>query len=554
MFRTIGFGLATLFVSFTGLFAQGSPNVTLLAHLDDYGTYNDCWGYTAPDGREYALLGVSNGTSIVDITDAPANVHEVTFIPSQNSTWKDIKTYRHYAYTVNESGGGLQIIDLADLPNSATLIGAYSGFTTSHNIYIDTTEALLFAEGTTSLPVRIISLSDPENPVQLSTFGIECHDIFAKDGLAYIAEGYSGSIGIYNYNNPSSPQFVARMNIPSSGYVHNCWTTDDDDYLMSTEETTGKTVKLWNIQDLGNTDIEDTYLGPSGLAHNVIIKGDFAYISHYADGLRIVDISDRANIVEAGYYDTNSGTGGFVGAWGVFPFSGSDRVLISDISNGLFVFSFDDGSGSGIPCEDITSFVARCNGSGVVQSRVLLQNSTVHAGKTLTWTVDDVMYSETILTNGTHSIARLSVPGLGPGPHTVELTDPKSCFDPVQVNCSVSGANDAEWDEIEKMFDATGVRQTTAAETGLVGNYPNPFNPSTSVSYTVGEAGWVSLKVFNTLGQEVATLVDGFDQAGTRTAVWNGRTVSGSAAASGVYLVRLVAGSQVSTLRIMFMK
>ena len=103
--------------------AQNSPNVPLLVQVNQYPGvgYNDCWGYTAPDGREYALLGVRNGTSIIDITDTE-NVYEVTFIPSATSTWKDIKTYQHYAYTVTEAAGGLQIIDLSNLPASAELI------------------------------------------------------------------------------------------------------------------------------------------------------------------------------------------------------------------------------------------------------------------------------------------------------------------------------------------------------------------------------------------------------------------------------------------------
>ena len=63
------------------LFAQGSPNVTLLANVNDYAAagYNDCWGYTAPDGREYELLRVDNGTSIIDMTDTD-NPTEINFI------------------------------------------------------------------------------------------------------------------------------------------------------------------------------------------------------------------------------------------------------------------------------------------------------------------------------------------------------------------------------------------------------------------------------------------------------------------------------------------
>jgi len=125
-------------ITFSLLGQTGSPNVPFLANFDDYHStgYNDCWGYTASNGREYALLGVLNGTSIIDITDTD-NLNEIAFIPSSNSTWKDIKTYQHYAYVVNETGGGLQIIDLSNLPGSASLINTWNGINASHNIYID---------------------------------------------------------------------------------------------------------------------------------------------------------------------------------------------------------------------------------------------------------------------------------------------------------------------------------------------------------------------------------------------------------------------------------
>ncbi|MEL6823020.1 MAG: hypothetical protein AAFP70_14760, partial [Calditrichota bacterium] len=68
--------LFTLICFSSYLFAQGSgsANVPLLANVDQYSSvgYNDVWGYTAPDGREYALLGVQNGTSVIDITDTNA--------------------------------------------------------------------------------------------------------------------------------------------------------------------------------------------------------------------------------------------------------------------------------------------------------------------------------------------------------------------------------------------------------------------------------------------------------------------------------------------------
>src|SRR3972149_590490 len=110
------------------LSAQGSSNVQLVGTFNQYFLvgYNDCWGYTAPDGKEYALLGVRSGTSIIEITDQ-GTLREVVFIPNPggNSSWKDIKTYRNFAYVVNEREGGLQIIDLSQLPVTATLAATY---------------------------------------------------------------------------------------------------------------------------------------------------------------------------------------------------------------------------------------------------------------------------------------------------------------------------------------------------------------------------------------------------------------------------------------------
>ena len=73
-------------------------------------------------------------------------------------------------------------------------------------------------------------------------------------------------------------------------------------------------------------------------------------------------------------------------------------------------------------------------------------------------------------------------------------------------------------------------------------NYPNPFNPTTTIPYTLREDTQVRLTVYNVLGQQVTTLVDGFQQAGYKSAVWDGRDAAGVAVPSGAYVYRLVAG------------
>jgi len=84
-------------------------------------------------------------------------------------------------------------------------------------------------------------------------------------------------------------------------------------------------------------------------------------------------------------------------------------------------------------------------------------------------------------------------------------------------------------------------------------NFPNPFNPSTKIQYTIGNAGLVSLKVYDVLGHEVATLVNGRQEAGSYTVPFN--TNKGTLSlSSGVYFYRLEAGSFVSTKRLILMK
>jgi hypothetical protein len=88
---------------------------------------------------------------------------------------------------------------------------------------------------------------------------------------------------------------------------------------------------------------------------------------------------------------------------------------------------------------------------------------------------------------------------------------------------------------------------------GLEQSYPNPFNPSTTIQYSLAKAGQISLKVYNLLGNEVATLADGPQDAGRHTVTFD--TNRGSLSlASGVYFYRLEAGSFVSTKKLVIMK
>jgi hypothetical protein len=120
------------------------------------------------------------------------------------------------------------------------------------------------------------------------------------------------------------------------------------------------------------------------------------------------------------------------------------------------------------------------------------------------------------------------------------------CFSPVVTSCAAAGEKaDIDWDELDA---------NVPLEAGLLGNYPNPFNPTTAISYQLSTDSWVVLKIYNTLGEEVASLVDEFQNAGYRSATWNGRNDAGSSVASGIYIYRLTTGNVVTSEKMMFMK
>jgi len=96
---------------------------------------------------------------------------------------------------------------------------------------------------------------------------------------------------------------------------------------------------------------------------------------------------------------------------------------------------------------------------------------------------------------------------------------------------------------------------TIPTEFVLSKNFPNPFNPATSIKFSLPVAGQVTLKIYNTLGQEIVTLLDGVEkQAGHSVVIWDGKDQLGRQVPSGIYLYRLTAGTAVLTRKMTLLK
>ncbi|HPS38772.1 MAG TPA: C25 family cysteine peptidase [Candidatus Cloacimonadota bacterium] len=123
---------------------------------------------------------------------------------------------------------------------------------------------------------------------------------------------------------------------------------------------------------------------------------------------------------------------------------------------------------------------------------------------------------------------------------TISSNDPTNPA--IQISVTLNTAVDAD--------DPTGVPLVTK----LDGNYPNPFNPETAISYSIKEAGPVRINIYNLKGQLVKTLVNTDQPAGNHRVVWNGSDNNGRGVASGIYLYRMETQSYNKTLKMMLMK
>ncbi|RMG71853.1 MAG: choice-of-anchor B family protein, partial [Bacteroidetes bacterium] len=340
--RLIVWGL--LMLSAAGLRAQASKNVSLISQLSFPVELNDVWGWADSSGREYGLVGRTNGVSIVDLAN-PAQPVVLHDIPGVTSVWRDLKTWGHHAYVTNETGNGLLIIDLSGLPGSVSYVDTVlAGVTTAHNAWVDE-DGYLYLCGTNNYNggVAIYDLNpDPGLPAFVGAYDQRyVHDLFVRGQRAYLGEILDGRLTILDVSDRSAPLVIGSQTYPG-GFTHNTWLNDAGDICFTTDELNEGYLIAWDVsdpEDIREQDRIRSSLSQGRAApHNVHVLNDFLVTSYYRDGLHIVDAARPGNLVEVAYYDTSPlAGGGLAGAWGAYPFLPSGRVLVTDMQEGFFV-------------------------------------------------------------------------------------------------------------------------------------------------------------------------------------------------------------------------
>ena len=171
---------------------------------------------------------------------------------------------------------------------------------------------------------------------------------FGHDPCQIYVDFNEDSVDLWDVTEKNAPIMLSSTTYSDASYTHSGWPTADQRHIFVHDETDeifrGLFTQIYtmNVDDLRNPFIVASYQGPdTSTDHNGYVKDGFLYVSHYRRGLVVFDVSDPEHLREVASFDTflapAGNSAGTDGAWGVYPFFPSGTIVISDISNGLFV-------------------------------------------------------------------------------------------------------------------------------------------------------------------------------------------------------------------------
>lgn len=375
-------------------------NVELTAHMPisalggERGVWlNDIWGWTDPTtNRDYALVARRDGISFVDLTN-PSQPRLVGNLPrtvgSPPSVWRSVKVLNNHAYVVADGAEahGLQVFDLTRLrgvrnaPATFAPDTTYHGIFSAHNVVADTASGFLYVVGANGGGESCgggLHMVDARSPKRLAFAG--CYNSrggsansrgYTHDAQCLIYRGPDSThhgrqiclgsneteLNIADVTDKSNPVIIGRNSYPDVAYAHQGWFDAEQRYFYMNDEgdemagvVPGTRTIVWDLKDLDDPVVAKMYYGPVKASdHNLFVVGDRVFEANYGSGLRVLDISDRTNPREIGFFDSaplNQDGPGFSaaesGAWSNYPFFKNGIVVFTSVREGLFIVKVMD--------------------------------------------------------------------------------------------------------------------------------------------------------------------------------------------------------------------
>jgi len=494
------------------------------------------------------------------------------------------------------------ILNIAD-PAHPSLAGQYWFMGGANGIVVIDTIAYMscLRDG-----MRVFDISDPTDPDSIGIYFGADGGLAVHDTLAYLAAGMTRSFEIVNVSDPTAPVLIGDYLFP--GKVTEVVASGDYAYALNSDSI-GADVRVVDVTDKNNplvlgsystsgeaqdaAVVDDTLLflaaGSAGLeiinvvdpntptlvgqgtggsgALDVVVSGHYAFVANSSSGLWIYDVSNPNNPVLKST-STTPGIAVAVTLWADNTYvpwivamggTGVDVINVSDPENPVVVSTFGlDSSYNAASISNGRLYLGRAGGFGIYdithpENPLLLG---LYSGAP--WTRDvEPLGDYILLADGFNGIkivdvsapvspyqaGLLNTPGFSYGVSVTDtyiyLADGYS-FD-VFAHSIPTDTNEPDPDLLPKDFV---LRQ----------NYPNPFNPVTTIEYDLRCRAHVKLTVYDILGWQVITLVDGIKPAGSHSVQWNGKDPKGNEVASGVYLYKIDTGGFVEAKKMMILK
>ena len=342
---------------------------------------NDIWGWTdAASGRDFALVGRTDGTAFVEVTDPYNPVYLGNLAKTEgadNSVWRDIKVYMDHAYIVADGAGqhGMQVFDLSrllDVPGAPVEFEAdvmYDQIASAHNIVINEETGYAYSVAsrmggiTCGGGLHMIDIRDPKNPTFAGCFSHEgtgrnntgnTHDAQCviyngpdteHTGREICLGSNETALSIADVTDKEAPFAISRATYPAIAYTHQGWLTEDMRYFYINDEgdepqglVDGTRTLIFDLMDLDDPILVGEHISTeTSTDHNLYIRDNLMYQSNYVAGLRILDVSDPEAPTEVAFFDTVSNDAAGGGSWSNYPYFESRTIVVTSSREGLFM-------------------------------------------------------------------------------------------------------------------------------------------------------------------------------------------------------------------------
>ncbi|MGH7452186.1 MAG: carboxypeptidase regulatory-like domain-containing protein, partial [bacterium] len=527
-----------LLLSPAALLPQTSNNLALVSKITPSGLrFSEITG----TGDLAVIGGFSNNSSvwIYDVSNR-ANPVLLSSIPINQACY-DVQVHGRYLFFSLLTR--MEWYDILD-PTKPKLVTRYlpPAPYQPHTFFV--AGNVLYIADYTSGGVLLVDITDKKNPQSLGQLiqpfsGIHDITVIRKKLYGAWINGIGG-LFLADVSNSRAPQLLAKINYPAAA-THNAWPTEDEQFILTTDEvsTTRNNLKIWDARTPGQLRQVAEYQVPNALSpiHNVYVRGRYAYISYYCEGVRIVDIADPTNPQPVAFYDFNGNSGctGFNSNWGVYPFS--NWIYASDMGSGLYVLEFADHPAANFSGQVVDAATNAPISGAVVYFRDEYPTSRTNAagGFEIPWFKNDNVW---VVTEATGYRPDTSI--------VVTKAEEKTA---IKIPLKRLGT------DIEEPGN-------TPNDFTLLPNYPNPFSatlPSlqtpggTQITFQLPQPERVQIEIFNIYGQRVRTLLNALQEQGQRTIFWDGADDAGRTVVAGVYILRLRAGSVAAARRMVLL-